>query len=107
MSIFPKNKQRFQMSYKAKEVAMYYKLEESLMKELCIPTRSDLHKYCIRKVHNLRSAASLNIDWEMNMNNVKISDIYFHMLKEMARKNHQDINNCLNDLIAEKYTKKK
>tara|TARA_Y100001973_G_C5042322_1_gene253397 strand:- start:289 stop:423 length:135 start_codon:yes stop_codon:yes gene_type:complete len=41
------------------------------------------------------------------MNNVKISDIYFHMLKEMARKNHQDISNCLNDLIAEKYTKKK
>ena len=41
------------------------------------------------------------------MNNVKISDIYFHMLKEMAKKNHQDINNYLNDLIAEKYTKKK
>tara|TARA_Y100001973_G_C5042322_1_gene253398 strand:- start:423 stop:575 length:153 start_codon:yes stop_codon:yes gene_type:complete len=49
------------MSYKAKEVALYDKLEETLMEELSIPTRSDLHKYCIRTVHNLRSAAALNI----------------------------------------------
>jgi len=61
MSIFPKNKKRFQMSYKEKEVALYDKLEENLMEELSIPTRSDLHKYCIRTVHNLRSAAALNV----------------------------------------------
>ncbi len=61
MNIFPKKKKRFQMSYKAKEVDMYEKLEETLMEDLCIPTRSDLHKYCIRTVHNLRSAAALNI----------------------------------------------
>ncbi len=43
----------------------------------------------------------------MTYKNIKISAIYYHMLSEMAKKNHQDINNCLNDLIAEKYTKKK
>ena len=45
---------------------MYEKLEETLMEDLCIPTRSDLHKYCIRTVHNLRSAAALNIAWGLN-----------------------------------------
>ena len=60
-SMFQKNKQRFQMSYKANEVDMYEMLENSLMKELCIPTRSDLHKYCIKQVHNFRSIAALNI----------------------------------------------
>ena len=61
INIFPKNKKRFQMSYKAKEVDMYEKLEETLMEDLCIPTRSDLHKYCIRQVHNFRSIAALNV----------------------------------------------
>lgn len=60
-TVVPKSKQRFQMSYKEKEVRMYMEMEEALMEDLCIPTRSDLHKYCIRTVHNLRSAAGLNV----------------------------------------------
>ena len=45
---------------------MYEKLEESLMEDLCIPTRSDLHKYCIRTVHNFRSIAALNVAWGLH-----------------------------------------
>ena len=61
ISIFPKKQNRFQMSYKEKEVDLFLQMEESLMEDLGIPTRCDLHKYCIRTVHNLRSAAALNI----------------------------------------------
>ena len=62
MRIFPKNEQRFQMSYKEKEVDIYIPMEEALMEDLGIATRSDLHKYCIRTVHNLRSAAAINVN---------------------------------------------
>ena len=37
------------------------------------------------------------------MNNVKISDIYFHMLKKLASANNQDVNNFLNDLITNEF----
>ena len=61
LSIFPKKQSRFQMSYKKKEVELFSNMEKSLMEDLGIPTRCDLHKYCIRTVHNLRTAAALNI----------------------------------------------
>ena len=38
------------------------------------------------------------------MNNLKISDIYFHMLKHMASKKDKDVNNYLNDLITKEFT---
>jgi len=50
------------MSYKEKEVDLYIPMEEALMEDLGIATRSDLHKYCIRTVHNLRSAAAINVN---------------------------------------------
>ena len=43
----------------------------------------------------------------MTYKNLKIASIYFHMLSDLAKKNHQDIHNYLNDLIAEKYSKKR
>ena len=49
------------MSYKEKEVPIYIPMEESLMEDLGIATRSDLHKFCVKTVHNLRSAAALNV----------------------------------------------
>ncbi|QNI44439.1 hypothetical protein SynRCC2555_00645 [Synechococcus sp. WH 8101] len=42
------------MSYKEKEAGAFWNLEKSLMDDLCIPTRSDLHKYALKylyKVH--------------------------------------------------------
>ena len=49
------------MSYKEKEVQLYIPMENQLMEDLGIASRSDLHKYCIRTVHNLRNAAALNV----------------------------------------------
>jgi len=60
MRMFPKKQNRFSMSYKEKEVPIYIPMENTLMNDLGIATRSDLHKYCIKTVHNLRTAASLN-----------------------------------------------
>ncbi|QBE68228.1 hypothetical protein SynWH8101_0633 [Synechococcus sp. WH 8101] len=54
MPVLNKKQNRFQMSYKEKEAGAFWNLEKSLMDDLCIPTRSDLHKYALKylyKVH--------------------------------------------------------
>ena len=59
--IFKTKQNRFQMSYKRGEVDIYQPMEESLMRDLGIVTKSDLFKYCVKTVFNLRSAAALNV----------------------------------------------
>jgi len=48
MAVFPSKPNRHHISYKSKEAPMFLKLEKSLMEELGIATRSDLHKYALR-----------------------------------------------------------
>ena len=47
------------MSYKKKESPIYEKMENFLMEDLGLFTRSGVHKYCIKTVHNLRTKAEL------------------------------------------------
>ena len=50
---------RFQMSYKKDEVPRYEAMEDFLMEDLGVYKRSDIYKYCIRTVHNLRKKAEM------------------------------------------------
>ena len=60
-NIFKRKQNRFNMSYKEGEVEILQPIEESLMKDLGIFTKTDLYKYCLKQVFNLRSAAALNV----------------------------------------------
>jgi len=58
--LFPKKKQnRFQLSYKEKEVPIYMPMEEFLMKDLGIPTRSDTYKIALKNLYQQRKQARL------------------------------------------------
>lgn len=59
MTTIKTKQNRFQMSYKKKESPIYEKMENFLMEDLGLFTRSDVHKYCIKTVHNLRTKAEL------------------------------------------------
>ena len=50
---------RFQMSYKKDEVPKYEAIEQFLMEDLGVYKRSDIYKYFIRTVHNLRKKAEM------------------------------------------------
>ena len=52
---------RFQMSYKAKEVPIYGAMEEFLMEDLGIPTRSDVHKIAIKNLYQQRKQLTVNL----------------------------------------------
>ena len=49
------------MSYKQKEAAIFFPMEEKLMEDLGIATRCDLHKYAIKKLHNSRVEQQLAV----------------------------------------------
>ena len=59
MSAVKIKQNRFQMSYKKDEVPKYEKMEQFLMEDLGVYKRSDIYKYCIRTVHNLRKKAEM------------------------------------------------
>ena len=64
MTVFSKKQNRFQMSYKEKEAGTFLKIEKSLMDDLCIPTRSDLHKYALRYLYKIhRQQKDLTFVW--------------------------------------------
>ena len=53
--IFPKKKQeRFTLSFKRKEVPIYVPMEEFLMDDLGIPTRSDVYKLALKNLYKQR-----------------------------------------------------
>ena len=54
-----KQQNRFQMSYKEQEVPIMIPMEKSLMEELGIATRCDLHKYAIKFLQSTRQQSSL------------------------------------------------
>ena len=60
--MLPKKKQnRFQLSFKAKEVPVYIPMEEYLMDDLDIPTRSDTYKIALKNLYRQRKQAHLEI----------------------------------------------
>ena len=60
--MFPKKKQnRFQLSFKEKEVPVYLPMEEFLMDDLDIPTRSDTYKIALKNLYRQRKQARLEI----------------------------------------------
>ena len=62
--MLPKKKQnRFQLSFKAKEVAVYIPMEEYLMDDLDIPTRSDTYKIALKNLYRQRKQAQLEVVW--------------------------------------------
>ena len=62
--MLPKKKQnRFQLSFKAKEVPVYIPMEEYLMDDLDIPTRSDTYKIALKNLYRQRKQAHLEVVW--------------------------------------------
>jgi hypothetical protein len=61
MQIIKPKANRFQMSYKAKEVPIYGPMEDFLMEDLGIPTRSDVHKIAIKNLYLQRKQLTANI----------------------------------------------
>ena len=63
--MLPKKKQnRFQLSFKAKEVPVYIPMEEYLMDDLDIPTRSDTYKIALKNLYRQRKQARMEIAWD-------------------------------------------
>ena len=63
--MLPKKKQnRFQLSFKAKEVPVYMPMEEYLMDDLDIPTRSDTYKIALKNL--CRQSKQALLDMESN-----------------------------------------
>ena len=60
--MLPKKKQnRFQLSFKAKEIPVYMPMEEFLMDDLDIPTRSDTYKIGLKNLYRQREQEHLEI----------------------------------------------
>ena len=64
MELFKATANRFQMSYKAKEVPIYTPMEQFLMDDLVIPTRSDVHKVAIKNLYLQRKQLAANLLWK-------------------------------------------
>ena len=63
MQLFKPTANRFQMSYKAKEVPIYTPMEEFLMEDMGIPTRCDVHKIAIKNLYLQRKQLAANLLW--------------------------------------------
>jgi hypothetical protein len=60
--MLPKKKQnRFQLSFKAKEVPIYIPMEEYLIDNLDVPTRSDTYKIALKNLYRQRKQARLEM----------------------------------------------
>ena len=62
--MLPKKKQnRFQLSFMEKEVPVYMPMEEYLMDDLDIPTRSETYKIALKNLYRQRKQAHLEMVW--------------------------------------------
>ena len=62
--MLPKKKQnRLQLSFKAREVPVYMPMEEYLMDDLDIPTRSDTYKIALKNLYRQRKQAHVEMAW--------------------------------------------
>jgi len=63
--LFPKKKQnRFQLSFKEREVPLFGPMEEFLMDDLGIPTRSDTYKTALKHLYQQRKQARMELVWK-------------------------------------------
>ena len=62
--MLPKKKQnRFQLSFKEREVPVYLPMEEFLMDDLDIPTRSDTYKIALKHLYQQRKQVRMEMVW--------------------------------------------
>jgi len=61
MQVAKPKQNRFQMSYRKKEVNAYLEMERSLMEDLCIPCRAELHRVAIKIMYQQRQQLMLNL----------------------------------------------
>ena len=60
--MFPRKKQnRFQLSFKEKEVPVYKEMEDFLVEDLCIPTRSDTYKIALKNLYRQRKQVQMEL----------------------------------------------
>ena len=59
--LFPTNKSKFCMSFKEKEIPVYETMEEYLMKDLKIPTRTDLYKRGLKTLYRQRKEIQMEL----------------------------------------------
>ena len=81
--MLPKKKQnRFQLSFKAKEVPIYIPMEEYLMDDLDIPTRSDTYKIALKNLYKQRKQAHLEIAWDKSRSVQSNMKCLLHLAKD-------------------------
>ena len=64
MQVAKPKQNRFQMSYRKQEANAFLEMEQSLMQDLCIPTRCELHRTAIKNMYQQRQQLMLNLLWE-------------------------------------------
>ena len=57
----PKNKSKFCMSFKQREIPVYNTMEEWLMDDLKIPTRSDVYKASLKNLYHQRKQVRMEL----------------------------------------------
>ena len=62
--LFPKKKQnRYQLSYKEKEVPIYYPMLDYLMDDLQLVNKSDVYKVAVKHLYQQRKHAKMELVW--------------------------------------------
>ena len=65
--LFPRKKQnRFQLSFKGKEVPIYLPMEKYLMEKLGITTRSDTYKKSLKHLYQTIKKAEIELVWKVS-----------------------------------------
>ena len=60
--LFHKKKQnRYQLSYKAKEIAIYYPMLDYLMDDLQMVNKSDVYKFAVKHLYQQRKHAKMEL----------------------------------------------
>ena len=60
--LFPKKKQnRYQLSYKEKEVPIYYPMLDYLMDDLQLVNKSDVYKIAVKHLYQQRKHAKMEL----------------------------------------------
>ena len=80
MMLLKKKQNRFQLSFKAKEVPVYIPMEEYLMDDLDIPTRSDTYKIALKNLYRERTGTLGD-----GMKQIRISSVQYEMLVALGK----------------------
>ena len=80
MMLLKKKQNRFHLSFKAKEVPVYIPMEEYLMDDLDIPTRSDTYKIALKNLYRERTGTLGD-----GMKQIRISSVQYEMLVALGK----------------------